>query len=252
MAASSSGARELARLAKEVLGGTPVVVSVAKGLESESGKRVSQVYSEELPGIDVVAIGGPCLAPELAEGLPTAAVWAADSQATAQGVGKRFAGAAYQISYTDDLAGLEYCSVAKNVTAIGMGLLDGLGKTLSEDFKNAKAALFAKGTTEIAEFIEALGGRWETAMGLGGLGDILVTGLGGRNRLYGELVGEGADPMTALADMRSRGMTVEGVDSARDVHRLAAEKGVDLPFHSAIFRVLLEKGDPRTLLEVLC
>jgi glycerol-3-phosphate dehydrogenase len=89
-------------------------------------------------------------------------------------------------------------------------------------------------------------------MGLAGLGDILVTGLGGRNRLYGELVGQGADPMTALTDMQSRGMTVEGVDSARDVHRLAAEKGVALPFHSAIYRVLLENGDPRTLLEVLC
>jgi glycerol-3-phosphate dehydrogenase len=58
--------------------------------------------------------------------------------------------------------------------------------------------------------------------------------------------------MTALTDMRSRGMTVEGVDSARDVHRLAAERGVSLPFHSAIYRVLLAGGDPRTLLEVLC
>lgn len=252
MAASSNGARELARATKGALGGVSTVVSVAKGLESETGKRVSTVYEEELPGVGIIAIGGPCLAAELAEALPTAAVWGAGDLAVARGAGEQFAGDGYQISYTDDLAGLEYCSVAKNVTAIGMGLLDGLGRTLSEEFKNAKAALYTKGVTEIAEFIQALGGRWETAMGLAGLGDILVTGLGGRNRLYGELVGEGSDPMTALADMKARGLTVEGVDSARDVHRLAGEQGLSLPFHSAIYRVLLEGGNPRTLLEVLC
>jgi glycerol-3-phosphate dehydrogenase (NAD(P)+) len=252
MAASSNGARDLARLTKGVLGDARFVVSVAKGLENETGKRVSQVYEEELPAAGVVAIGGPCLAAELAQGLPTAGVWGARDEATAEAAGAFFSGPTYQILYTDDVAGLEYCSVAKNVTAIGMGLLDGLGQILTEDFKNAKAALFTKGTGEIAEFIEALGGRWETAMGLAGLGDILVTGLGGRNRLYGELVGAGGDPMATLNEMQSKGMTVEGVDSARDVHRLAVERGLDLPFHNAINRVLLEGGDPRTLLEVLC
>ncbi len=251
MAASSTGARSLAKMVEDSVSGLRLVVSVAKGLENDTGKRTSQVYAEEFPGTPVAAIGGPCLAAELAQGLPTAAVWGGTTVEAAMIGGAIVEDANYQIVYTDDLPGLEFCSVAKNVTAIGMGLLDGLGQTLSEDFKNAKAALFTKGITEVAEFIQALGGRWETAMGLAGLGDILVTGLGGRNRLYGELVGAGGDPMTTLHDMQERGMTVEGVDSARDVRRLAIEHTMELPFHTAIFRVLLKGGDPRTLLEVL-
>lgn len=252
MGANSGGARSLARMAKQQLAGTRFVVSVSKGLESESGLRVSQVYEEELPGATVIAIGGPCLAAELAEGLPTAAVWASGNLEHARAAGAPFEDRHYQIVYTEDLAGLEYCSLAKNVTAIGMGLLDGLGLTLSEDFKNAKAALYTKGVAEVAEFIQALGGRWETAAGLGGLGDVLVTGLGGRNRLYGELVGAGGDPQKTLQDMQSRGMTVEGVDSAHDVHLLAERLGLDLPYHSSVYRVLLEGGNPASLLEVLC
>ena len=252
LAANSAGARSLAEMVRPVLGDARVLVSVAKGLESESGLRTTEVYAAELPGAPVISIGGPCLAAELAQGSPTAAVWGGPTVADARIAGDLLRTERYQIDFTDDLPGLEYCSVAKNVTAIGMGLLDGLGAAMSEDFKNAKAALFSKGITEVAEFIEALGGRWETAMGLAGLGDILVTGLGGRNRLYGELVGAGAEPLAALHDMQARGMTVEGVDSARDVHRLASERGLELPFHSAIYRVLLDGGDPRTLLEVLC
>lgn len=256
MAANSAGARSLAQMVKLALeddaGSARTVVSVAKGLESDSGKRTSEVYAEELPDATIVAVGGPCLAAELAQGLPTGAVWGSARLEDAEGAGSLFTSPSYQLVFTDDLLGLEYCSVAKNVTAIGMGLLDGLGQVLHEDFKNAKAALFTKGTTEVAELIDDLGGRWETAMGLAGLGDILVTGLGGRNRLYGELVGAGGDPVTVLADMTSRGMTVEGVDSARDVHHLAEQVGRSLPFHSAIYRVLLDGTDPRTLLEVLC
>lgn len=251
MAANSAGARSLAEMVRDALPDIRVIVSVAKGLETSSGKRTSQVYAEVIDHAPVIAVGGPCLAAELAQGLPSAAVWGGPTIEDAKAAGDLIGTAAYQIHLTDDLPGLEYCSVAKNVTAIGMGLLDGLGQTLSEDFKNAKAALFTKGIHEVAEFIEALGGRWETAMGLAGLGDVLVTGLGGRNRLYGEMVGAGGDPLVTLHDMQVRGMTVEGVDSARDVHRLASEHSLDLPFHSAIFRVLLEGDDPRTLLEVL-
>jgi glycerol-3-phosphate dehydrogenase (NAD(P)+) len=141
--------------------------------------------------------------------------------------------------------------VLKNVAAIGMGLLDGLGKTLDEDFKNAKAALFTKAIHELTELVVAMGGRAETCAGLAGLGDVLVTSLGGRNRLYGELIGTGGHPDEVLQDMGRRGMTVEGVDSARDVRRLAEERGLDLPYHSAVERVVFEAADPDVILEVL-
>ena len=251
MGANSHGARSLAGMVARVAAEAGFVISVAKGLEPDSGARMTQVYASELPGAEVVAIGGPCLASELAEGLPTAAVWAAASEALAREAGSPFEHRAYQITYTDDVVGVELCSMMKNVAAIGLGMLDGLGKPTGEDFKNAKAALFTKAAHELAELAVALGGRSETALGLAGVGDQLVTSLGGRNRLYGEMVGAGEPPEQTLRDLEARGLTVEGVDSTRDVRRLAEEAGLALPYHLAIHRVLFERAHPRDLLEVL-
>jgi glycerol-3-phosphate dehydrogenase (NAD(P)+) len=250
MAANSHGARSLARMASGVAGSARVAVSVAKGLEPGTGRRTSEVYEEEL-GTDVVAVAGPCLAAELAEGLPTAAVWAGSTVELAASAGSSFETSRYQTVYTDDVAGVEYCAMTKNVAAIGLGILDGLGKPTGEDYKNAKAALFTKAAHELAELITALGGRSATALGLAGVGDQLVTSLGGRNRLYGELVGGGSPPKATLEDLEARGLTVEGVDSTHDVHRLATEVGLDLPHHFAIHRVLFDDADPHDLLEVL-
>ena len=251
LGANSHGARSLAGMIAAHLGGVRAAVSVAKGLEPESGLRMSEVYAATLPGVPVVAVGGPCLATELAEGLPTAGVWAAVPETIARDAGAPFDAPAYQLSFTDDVVGVELCAMMKNVAAIGLGMLDGIGKPTGEDFKNAKAALFTKAAHEIVELVSACGGRAETAFGLAGIGDQLVTSLGGRNRLYGELVGAGEPPAETLRDLEARGMTVEGVDSTRDVTRLAEEHGLDLPYHAAIDRVLTRGADPRDIMEVL-
>jgi glycerol-3-phosphate dehydrogenase (NAD(P)+) len=251
MGASSSGARSLAGMVKDAVKDTPFVVSMGKGLEPETDLRMSEVYGQELPDAAVIAMGGPCLASELAQGLPSAVVWGSKHEDDARKAGEPFADRHFQITYTDDVIGLEYCSVLKNVAAIGMGLLDGMGKALDEDFKNAKAALFTMAVAELSAVVVAEGGRPETAAGLAGLGDALVTSLGGRNRLYGEQVGSGSHPEETLRDLEARGMTVEGVDSARAVRRLAAKTGLDLPYHLAIHRVLFDGADPRDIMEVL-
>jgi glycerol-3-phosphate dehydrogenase (NAD(P)+) len=251
LGANSHGARSLAALIRSHVEGALVAISVAKGMEPGSGKRMSEVYSEELAGVPIVSVGGPCLATELASGLPTASVWAGSSLELARHAGTPFDSATYQLTYTDDVIGVELCSMMKNVAAIGLGMLDGIGKPTGEDFKNAKAALFTKAAHEIVELVGACGGRAETAFGLAGVGDQLVTSLGGRNRLYGELVGAGESPDATLRDLVARGLTVEGVDSTRDVARLAADHELDLPYHAAIHRVLSEGADPRDILEVL-
>jgi glycerol-3-phosphate dehydrogenase (NAD(P)+) len=251
LGANSHGARSLARELSPYLDGVHVAVSVAKGLEPGSGLRMSQVYGEELTETPIVSIGGPCLASELAQGLPTAGVWAAATLETARSAGGPFDAVAYQLTYTDDVIGVELCAMMKNVAAIGLGMLDGLGKPTGEDFKNAKAALFTKAAHEIVELVGASGGRAETAFGLAGIGDQLVTSLGGRNRLYGELVGAGEAPAGTLRDLEARGLTVEGVDSTRDVARLADELDLNLPYHAAIHRVLFDGADARDILEVL-
>ena len=251
LAANTAGARSLAGMVREHVAGARFALSVAKGLEPVTGRRMSEVYAERIVGPQIVAIGGPCLARELAEGLPTAAVWAADPLENAEEAGKPFDDRRYQLTFTDDLIGVELCSMMKNVAAIGLGLLDGLGRAVGIDYQNAKAALFTRATHEIVELVTALGGRSETAMGLAGVGDQLVTSLGGRNRLYGELVGAGDPPDDTLHELEGRGLTVEGVDSTRDVLRLGTEHALQLPFHEAIHRVLFDGARPDEILEVL-
>jgi glycerol-3-phosphate dehydrogenase (NAD(P)+) len=251
MGANHSGARSLAGMVREAVGEARFAISVAKGLEPGSGSRMSQVYAEELQGPEVVAVGGPCLARELAERLPTASVWAAGSIDLAEEAGKPFDDPRYQLTFTDDVVGVELCSMMKNVAAIGLGILDGIGKVAGIGYQNAKAALFTKAAREIVELVAAGGGRADTAMGLAGIGDQLVTSLGGRNRLYGELVGAGDPPEDTLTELETRGLTVEGVDSTRDVRRLATELGLELPYHDAIYRVLFEGARPNEILEVL-
>lgn len=252
MGAHSGGARSLARI---VAGGTdgtlPSVVSVAKGLEPETGKRMSEVYAEEVGHQEVVAVGGPSLAPEVAQGLPTSAVFAANDVGTAEKAADAFRSDVYFAIVSDDLLGVEYCTVAKNVAAIGMGILDGMGRTSETEYRNAKAALFTQAMRELTQLVVALGGNPQTTSGLAGLGDTLVTSLGGRNRLYGELIGEGAEPKAALQDLEGRGMTVEGVDSARDVRRLAEEKKLHLPLHATVHDILFESAPTATLLDCL-
>jgi len=251
MAANSHGARSLAEMVRPHVTEAGFAVSVAKGLEPGTGKRMSEVYGEELRGPAVVAVGGPCLAAELAGGLPTAGVWAGATREIAAAAGEPFDDRNYQLVFTDDLAGVELSSMMKNVAAIGLGILDGLGGPVALDYKNAKAALFTKAAHELVELITALGGRAETVFGLAGIGDQLVTSLGGRNRLYGEMVGAGEPPAETLRVLEGRGLTVEGVDSTRDVLRLATEHRLTLPYHAAIHRVLFEGADPHDILEVL-
>lgn len=250
MAAHSGGARSLAGLVGDALGDVRIVVSLAKGLEPESRKRMTEVYSEEL-GKPVVAVGGPALAAEVAEGLPCTAVLACENAEALRETTKAFGSDTYLIHDTSDCAGLEYCSTAKNVGAIGAGIVEGIGVRREQAYKNARAALFTQSVHEMADFVEALGGRRETALGLAGMGDLLVTSLGGRNRQYGEMVGSGADPKHAEEDMKERGMTVEGTESARDVHELAKGRDLDLPVHEAVYRVVHEGASPADVLEAL-
>ena len=251
MGAHSGGARTLARIVIEGSGPPPIVLGVAKGLEPKTGKRMSEVYSEEVGHDRVVAMGGPCLAPELAQGAPSAVVMASSDPASMKAVAEAFRTPWFETAETDDVAGVEYCTVAKNVAAIGMGILDGLAKVGSSEYRNAKAALFAQAVREMVELVEALGGRAETVFGLAGLGDALVTSLGGRNRLYGELIGDGADPGRALDDLTRRGMTVEGVEAAREVRRLSREHGLRLPFHGQLEAILFDGAPGPSILECM-
>lgn len=251
LAANSAGARNLARMIGSSLGSTRIAVSIAKGLEPETLKRMSEVYGEELMGTPIVAVSGPSLAAEIAEGLHTAVAMASDDAGACEEVAEIFRSKHFLVDRTDDVTGIEICGVAKNVAAIGAGILEGLTEHLQRESKNPRAALFTRALHEMADLCEKMGGRRETVFGLAGVGDLLVTSLGGRNRMYGEAIGMGAEPDHTLHEMQERGLTVEGAESARDVHLLTEPMELYLPVHETVYRILHEGDAPESILEAL-
>jgi len=251
LGANSAGAASLGRLVAPVVGGARLAVSIAKGLEPGTLERVSAVYARGLPPMPVVVMSGPSLAAEIAEELLTAVVFASEDEGARKEAAEVFRSDRFLVDTTDDVVGVEICGMAKNVAAIGTGILEGLSRHLQQENKNPRAALFTRALGEIADLCEAMGGRRDSAYGLAGVGDLLVTMLGGRNRMYGEAIGMGAEPEHTLRDMEARGLTVEGAGSAREVHELAGRQHLDLPVHETVYRILHEGAPPTSVLEEL-
>lgn len=173
----------------------------------------------------VVAVGGPCKANEVAAGRPTATVYAAEDLDLAVRLADELSTSDYRIEADDDPIGVEIAAALKNVFAIALGICDGLADRNGQPWHDLKAAVFAESVAEMARLIELVGGRPSTAIGLAGTGDLEVTGLSGRNRVYGELIGRGAAPRDAFEQMRSQQLTVEGHAAARYCRRLVEERG---------------------------
>ena len=138
---------------------------------------------------------------------------------------------------TNDLIGAEVGGAAKNAIAVVSGFATGLD--LGE---NARAALITRGVVEIVKCVEAMGGERETAFGLTGLGDLIVTASSENSRNFqaGKRIGEGV-PLDQV--FKESKMTIEGVRSIIALHELAVEKGFDLPIISSAYKVLFENLD---------
>lgn len=173
---------------------------------------VRALYAER-PAPAVIAVGGPCKANEVAAGRPTAAVFGSADVALARRVAADVATPAYRAEATSDEVGVEICAPMKNVYAIALGVADGLAEQGGQPWHDLKAAAFTQAIREISLITTAAGGRAETATGLAGVGDLEVTGLSGRNRLYGWRIGTGEPAPEALAVMAAAEQTVEGVSA---------------------------------------
>jgi len=143
-----------------------------------------------------------------------------------------------RVYYSADLVGVEIGGAVKNVMAIAAGISDGLGLG-----QNARAALITRGLAEITRLGMALGGAAETFMGLAGAGDLILTATGdlSRNRRVGLELARGITLEKILADL---GHVAEGVRSAKEVAKLAAAKGVDMPITQAVLEVLDGRVSP--------
>jgi glycerol-3-phosphate dehydrogenase (NAD(P)+) len=213
------------------LPGAAPVLSLTKGLDPESGGRLSQLVERRA----VAVLSGPNFAEEIAEGLPAAAVIASGDTRLGEELQQAVNSMAFRVYVNDDLVGVELCAAAKNVIALAAGGVDGLG--LGD---NAKAALITRGLAEMARLGEACGGRPETFAGLAGMGDLIVTcwSRHGRNRHAGELIAQGATAEEAAARI---GMVVEGLTTAPVLRDLSRRMGIELPITDGVCRVL--EGD---------
>jgi len=220
-------------------------VSVTKGIENGTLKRMSEVITECLGRQKLAVLSGPTIALEVANFSPTTAVIASDDAELAKDAQDTFITDRFRIYTSDDSLGVELGGSIKNVIAIAAGALDGLGFGT-----NAKAALLTRGIVEIARLGAAMGARRETFYGLSGLGDLTTTCVSqySRNRWLGEEIGRGKKLKDIL---KGTDMVVEGVATAKSAYDLAKKHKVEMPITTEIYKVLYENKDPKIALHEL-
>jgi len=218
-------------------------LSVAKGIETATLKRMSQVVHEELGPVPLAVLSGPNIAAEIAGRHPASSVVASHDQALASEIQQCFTDGLFRLYTSSDVTGVELGGALKNPIAIAAGISDGLGFGA-----NAKAALITRGVVEMARLGAAMGAREHTFWGLSGLGDLVTTCLGGRNRWLGEQIGKGKPPSAVLAGTP---MVIEGVETTKAALALGRRARVELPIIEQVFRVLFRHKDPRKALRSL-
>ncbi len=237
MASPSFAARATAEKVAPYLDADAVLVSVAKGIEAGTSKRLSEVLSEAADRT-VAVLCGPSHAEEVGRGIPTGCVAACPDIEVAERVQDVFMNERFRVYASRDVVGVELAAALKNVIALCAGISDGLGCG-----DNTKALLMTRGLTEIARLGISMGGRRETFAGLAGVGDLIVTctSMHSRNRRAGILIGQGKDPQTAMKEV---GAVVEGYYAAKAACELAEKRGVEMPIAREAYRILYEGASP--------
>jgi glycerol-3-phosphate dehydrogenase (NAD(P)+) len=225
-----------------------IFVSATKGVEVETGGRISEVVSDvlgERAAASFVCISGPSFAREVAAGEPTAVVAASNDERSARLVQSALSARSFRVYTNQDVVGTELGGASKNVIALAAGMLSGLGLG-----SNSQAALVTRGLAEITRLALAEGARLETLMGLAGLGDLVLTCTGAlsRNRRVGQELGRGRSLDEVLEGMRE---VAEGVRTTRALMLLARRRGVELPITEEVNAVLYENKSARAAVESL-
>ena len=214
---------------------TPVIW-LCKGFEAQTSKLPHEIVAETLPAnFPRGVLSGPSFAQEVARGLPTALTLASTDIGFAQRTAQALHHSRLRIYSSDDMVGVEVGGAVKNVLAIAAGISDGLNMGY-----NARAALLTRGLAEMSRLGLQLGGKAETLGGLSGAGDLILTCTGdlSRNRKVGMMLAQKRELVDILNEL---GHVAEGVYTAREVHQVALQSGVDMPISEAVFRVLYEQ-----------
>jgi len=227
-------------------------VWLCKGLEPKTSLMPHQVIARELSlaaandrGIQTAVLSGPSFASEVAKGMPCALTAASDSNELITKVQDALHHGNMRIYGSNDIVGVELGGAIKNVLAIATGIGDGLGLGL-----NARAALLTRGLAEMMRLMTAMGGKSETAMGLTGVGDLILTATGdlSRNRRVGLQLATGKKLPEILSHL---GHVAEGVLCAQAVSDLAKSKGIEMPITHMVCEVLFKELDAATAVKLL-
>ncbi|WP_116110806.1 NAD(P)H-dependent glycerol-3-phosphate dehydrogenase [Amycolatopsis ruanii] len=227
---------------RELLPSGAILVSLAKGVELGTLKRMSEVIAEisGVSGNEIVVVSGPNLAREIAQGQPAAAVLACTDHDRAVAIQQASFNSYFRPYTNTDVVGCEVGGAAKNVIALSCGMAVGMGLGA-----NTTATLITRGLAEIARRGTKLGADPLTFAGLAGVGDLVATCSSplSRNRTFGERLGRGETLEQAQA--AGGGQVAEGVMSCTSIRELARKHGVDMPITDAMHRVCHEGADPR-------
>jgi glycerol-3-phosphate dehydrogenase (NAD(P)+) len=242
----SKGMREAARcIAETPAGASRVIVSCAKGIEMDTGRRMSEIIAEFFPRSTLAVLTGPNHAEEVAARLATAAVVACADESVALQVQSCFTLPFFRCYTTDDVTGAEWAGALKNPYAIAAGIARGM--KLGD---NAIAALVTRALAEMARFGTKMGGKAETFSGLSGVGDLVATCYSehSRNNRVGLLLGQGRGLEEIIASTR---MVAEGVHNTASLHQAARLRGVRTPLLDEIHAVLHEGKSPKEGMKAL-
>ena len=223
------------------------VVSLMKGIELGTTKRMSEVIAE-VGGVEpkrIVVVSGPNLAREIAERHPAASVAACSDEATAEQVAAACVTPWFRPYTNDDVVGVELGGAVKNVVALAVGMAEGMGMG-----DNTKASLITRGLAETARLGASLGAAPATLMGLAGVGDLIATCMSplSRNRTFGVNLGRG---MSVAEVVAATSQTAEGVKSCESILQLARGRGVDMPIVAAVVAVVRQQVTPHDMVGAL-
>ena len=239
----SQSLRENLKQVEPYLAEGAIIVSLMKGVERSTGMRMSTVI-EEVLRIEpdrIAAISGPNLALEIAKEQPTGAVVSSASLETAQAVAKLATNGYFRSYVNTDVIGTEFGGVLKNLIAVAIGIVDGVGYG-----ENTKASIITRGLVEMTDFAVAYGAHPETLAGLAGLGDLIATCQSplSRNNTAGRLLGQGYSINDVVKQMQQ---TTEGLASVKPILELARAKGVEMPIVEQVRQVLDGTLNPRDI-----
>ena len=243
LAIPSQSLRESLAVWKDLIPKGATLISLIKGLEQGTGLRMSEVMVEAtgLPMTHMAVVSGPNLALEIAKQEPAASVCACADAERANEVARTLSNDYFTVFTNHDVIGTELGGVLKNLIAVAIGIVNGVGYG-----QNTKASIMTRGLAELTRFAVAYGAEEKTMVGLAGLGDLIATSESSlsRNHKAGEMLGKG---YTLREVQRRMAQTAEGLSSVAPILQLAKAKHVSMPIVEQVQLVLEGRMNPRDI-----